>query len=227
MADLGASCVKWELHYSGLTDAEWQAVQDLFESVEGQLNSFTFLDPTDNLLAWSEDWTRSVWSADPLLQVSAGIPGPSGLNDGTRIINQAQTTQRIMQATQGASGFRYSFSLFVRSDVASTPGLIIKTAGEEAAKTIVADNTWRRANISTSLAPSGDGVSFGIQLVPGGALDVFGAQVEAQPAVGGYKRTLDRAGVYPNTRFDSDILRRIGEQLNQNSCVIKLFSRLS
>lgn len=78
MSDTGYQKVQWRLRYSSLTDGERSAIESLFEASEGQLNTFTFLDPTDNLLMWSEDWTQMVWTADPLLQVTGGVPDALG-----------------------------------------------------------------------------------------------------------------------------------------------------
>jgi hypothetical protein len=78
MADTGAQKVQWRLVYSDLTDGERSSLESLFEASQGQLNTFTFLDPTDNLLMWSEDWTQAVWTPDPLLQVASGVEDPLG-----------------------------------------------------------------------------------------------------------------------------------------------------
>ena len=72
MTDAGAATIRWQLQYGGLTDDEWSAMEQLFEASEGRLNTFTFLDPTDNLLLWSEDWTKPAWSSDPLMQAVVG-----------------------------------------------------------------------------------------------------------------------------------------------------------
>src|SRR5579862_2476021 len=61
MSDTGDQTVQWRLRYSNLTDSERAAIESLFEASEGQLSTFTFLDPTSNLLTWSEDWTQPVW----------------------------------------------------------------------------------------------------------------------------------------------------------------------
>jgi hypothetical protein len=37
-----------------MSDQELAALEALFQAVEGRLTPFTFLDPADNLLAWSE-----------------------------------------------------------------------------------------------------------------------------------------------------------------------------
>src|SRR5260370_25501899 len=70
--DSGARRMRWELRYSGLTVAEWQAIEQLFVATQGQVGSFTFLDPVENLLAWSEDFSKGVWRVDPLLQEEGG-----------------------------------------------------------------------------------------------------------------------------------------------------------
>ena len=44
---------QWELPLELLTDAEWQAIQDLFTAAEGRLKTFLFLEPGENLLKWS------------------------------------------------------------------------------------------------------------------------------------------------------------------------------
>src|SRR5580704_7114381 len=111
MADTGAQKVQWRLAYSDLTDGERASIESLFEAAEGQLSTFTFLDPTDNLLMWSEDWTQSVWTPDPLLQVTGGVPDPLGGNASMQLTNTAQATQQIVQNICGPSWFVYYYFL--------------------------------------------------------------------------------------------------------------------
>ena len=226
MADRGAAVVRWQLSYTNMTDAEWNSIQQLFESAEGRLSTFTFLDPTDNLLTWSEDWTQSTWAADPLLSVSEGIQDPAGANGAIQVTNQSQTTQRIVQTIEGPSWFQYCFSVFVRSEIPSTAQLVIATSGQESLQTVQTDGVWRRVTTAGRLSASEGTVSFGVQLPPGARLCVFGAQVEAQPAAGSYKKTTDRGGVYSSTRFDSDSLTRTAEGPGRNSCVVSLVAKL-
>ena len=54
-ADPDAAATGWELHASGMTLAEWTAIETLFEATSGMWQTFTFLDPTGNLLAQSEN----------------------------------------------------------------------------------------------------------------------------------------------------------------------------
>ena len=226
MADPNSGVKRWQLQYSCLTNAEWSSIEQLFETAEGRLVTFTFLDPTDNLLMWSEDWTRSVWTADPLLQVVNAMPDPLGANNAMQLTNTSQTTQRIVQSIAAASWFEYCFSVYLRSDVSSVAQIVASAGGHDSLTAISTGPTWIRAVASGSLAIVQDGVSFGLQLPAGARIQAFGAQVEGQGAAGQYKKTIDRGGVYSKTRFDSDSLTRSTNAPNQNSATVTLYSNL-
>jgi hypothetical protein len=225
-ADPNDDIVRWQLQYSGLTDTEWTSIEQLFEAAEGRLNTFTFLDPTDNLLMWSEDWTNAVWTADPLLQLVSGIQDPLGTSNAVQLTNTAQTTQRITQNIAGASWFQYCFSVYLRSNVSTVVQMVASAGGHDSLTAISTGAAWIRAVASGSLAVVQDGLGFGIQLPAGASIQAFGAQVEAQTAAGEYKKTLDLGGVYSSTRFDSDSLALTTNAANQNSGTVSLYSRL-
>ncbi|HTS47128.1 MAG TPA: DUF2460 domain-containing protein [Bryobacteraceae bacterium] len=226
-SDTGAGAVRWQLQYQGLTDAEWESIDQLFEAVEGKLGTFTFLDPTDNLLLWSEEWAQKAWSPDPLIAMGTGVQDPFGDSNAMQITNNAQTTQRVMQATAGPSWFQYCFSVFLRSDAPCVVQLVVSTTGQDWTSPVNVGPNWTRMAAGTSLSEIQDGVSFGIQLPAGFRIYAFGAQAEAQRGAGPYKKTTDLAGVYSNARFDSDSLSRTTNAPNQNSTVVRLMSSLS
>ena len=225
MSDPGAAVIRWQLTYSGLSDNEWSSLEQLFEATEGQLGSFTFLDPTDNLLLWSEDWTKPEWTADPMLQISSGIADALGGNSAMRITNTSQTTQQIVQNIGGASWFQYCYSMYLRCDTPSTVQILLSATGQESVSAVSVGSSWTRAVKADRLSLKQDGISFGLQLPAGVSVTAFGAQAEPQPAPGYYKKTSDLAGVYSNTRFDVDSLTLTTVAPNQNSCVVKLVSR--
>jgi hypothetical protein len=227
MSDVGDQKVQWRLRYSSLTDAERSTIESLFEASEGQLNTFTFLDPTDNLLMWSEDWTQAVWTPDPLLQVSGGVPDALGGSDAMQLTNAAQTTQQIVQNTGALSSFVYCYSLYVKSNVPATIQLVVTATGQTSLTAITTGTAWTRVTTSGSLSVQQDGIGFGVQLPAGVQVEAFGAQVEAQPEAGLYKKTIDLGGVYPSTRFSSDLLSFTATAPNQNSCQIDLISNLN
>jgi hypothetical protein len=227
MSDTGAQKVQWQLQYSDLTDGERSSIESLFEAAEGQLNTFTFLDPTDNLLMWSEDWTQTVWTAEPLLQVTGGVGDPFGGSSGIQLTNTAETTQQIVQATNGPSSFVYCYSVYVRSAVPATIQLVVTATGQTVLTAVTTSVAWTRVTASGNLSVQEDGIGFGVQLPAGVQMDVFGAQVEAQPGAGLYKKTIDLGGVYSSTRFSSDLLSVAATAPNQNSCQIGLISSLN
>jgi hypothetical protein len=226
MADTGAQKVQWRLVYSGLTDGERSSIESLFEAAEGQLNTFAFLDPTDNLLMWSEDWTQSAWTPDPLLQVTSGAADPLGGSGAMQLTTTGQTTQQIIQNTSAPSSFVYTFSVYVRSNVPATIQLVVAATGQVSSTAITTGASWTRVTTSGNLAVQQDGVSFGVQLPSGVQVDAFGAQVEAQPGAGLYKKTIDLGGIYSTTRFSSDLLTVTATAPNQHSCQIGLISNL-
>src|SRR6267143_4573211 len=87
LADPDASAVEWILDFQTLTDSERDALEQLFVSFEGQLSDFTFLDPTDNLLCWSEKLDEAVWERNSLLQITPAIADPSGGTSASRLSN--------------------------------------------------------------------------------------------------------------------------------------------
>ena len=226
MSDPGARSIQWRLQYSSLTDNEQASIEQLFEAVEGRLGTFTFLDPTDNLLLWSEDWTKQVWSSDPMLQLSSGYSDPFGGSGAIQITNSAQAVQRVVQSLASDSSFQYCFSVYLRSDSTSVVQLLQSASGDEAREAVTVGPRWARFVKSASLSAKQDGISFGVELPAGARIFVFGGQVEAQMAPGPYKKTTDHAGVYPKTRFEADSLSITTNAPNQNACAVNLMSRL-
>jgi|SRR5579871_986665 len=227
MADTGAAMVRWHLSYTGLSDAEAQSLTQTFCGAQGRLNAFTFLDPTDNLLLWTEDWTKPEWVADPLLTVSGGSSDPTGGTGAVQLTNTAQTMQGIRQKLAAAGWFRYCFSVYLRADLACSAQLQASCTDAMSTTTVAVGPSWARVSMATSLSSQADEISFGLALPGGSRMNAFGPQVEAQPAAGLYKKNTDQAGVYPNTHFAADELSMSADGVNQGSCTFELESRLS
>ena len=226
MSDPGAAAVRWQLQYLGLTDGERSSIEQLFEAAEGRLTTFTFLDPTDNLLMWSEDYTKSVWTVDPLLHATAGMADPFGGTGAMQITNTAQVPQSAAQSIEGASWFQYCLSIYLRCDAPVAIQLVLSAAGQELRSPIPVGTVWTRATKTGSIPSNQDAISFRLELPAGARITAFGAQVEPQLAPGSYKKTLDRAGVYSQTRFDVDSMPITTDAPNRHSCSVSLVSSL-
>src|SRR5579864_8524448 len=61
LADATGGTAQWQLQYTGLTDDEATTLEQFFTAAEGNLNTFTFLDPTANLFSWSDHLDRADW----------------------------------------------------------------------------------------------------------------------------------------------------------------------
>jgi len=223
LQDPNASAIQWKLSYTGLTDGELDIIRSFFESCSGRLRSFTFVDPSANLLTWSEDFSQTAWQTNTFLQLQAGVLDPLGTRRATTVTNAGATDVALVQTIAVPDVYLCSFSLFARSDHANS---IILCRGT-GSKPVSISHSWRQVFLSTSLPDGGTSSSFGVTIPAGGSVDIFGLQVEAQLAPSTYVQSLDQSGVYPLTRFDSDSLSISASAPNSNSCQISLYSRLT
>ena len=220
-ADPEGRRVRWALGYAGLTGAEFSALDGLFRDCEGRLGTFMFLDPTANLLGWTEDLGAVVWHRDASMSISGGIAGPAG--EGFGLVNGGSVWAELWQTMGAATNFVYAFSVWVRGS-----GVIRlrRFGGAESAEldfTLTGD--WKRIELNGALAGSGDEVAFAIGLPPGGQVDVAGPQVEAQLIAGAYKKSIGRGGVYPAARFGHDVLTSRVEALDWIDARVSIESR--
>jgi hypothetical protein len=224
MTRVAPARVSWKLSYAGLSDVEWVAVQSLFTGVQGRFGLFTFVDPTDNLLSWSEDFTAATWTADALLQVATGVADPLGGTGASRLTNSAQAPQQLIQGLDGPGWIEYCFSIYLRADAPCIVNLVRGTASNTVKQAVTAGSSWARVLASGVLGGQDDGIHFGVELAPGTNVFAFGPQVEAQPSAGPYKRKFERSGVYTRSRFDQDTLTQTADDAGQYSTTIQVTS---
>jgi hypothetical protein len=224
--DSGAAQVTWQLNYSHLTLSELSAIVQFHASVRGQLQTFTFVDPTDNLLNWSEDLAQPVWDADPMLQIVSGIADPFNGTGANQLTNTAQAAQQIVQTAAVAGTYLLCLSAYILSTQPSIVNLVASSGGASCQQAFTATASWSRVALPIELGVTSDGVTVGIQLPAGSQVSVFGLQLEAQPAPGGYKKTLDIAGVYAKSRLASDVLGTTATGFGQYSCQVSITSNV-
>lgn len=226
LADPDADSKSWLLRISGMTDEEWQAIENLFKSCEGRLDVFTFTDPFDNLLAWSEDLTQTVWQKGPLVEITNSMPDPFGTERATRVGNGSQTGQFVKQVLPVSASFHYCLSGWMRSEAPETVSLRIASASTTLEETVVTSPAWQRFFCSGNLGAAEESVEYGIDFGVGVDVDVFGLQVEAQRGASEYKKTGSHGGVYTKARFAEDMLRVTTEGPNQHALEVRVVSSL-
>lgn len=225
LADANAETVEWTLSLQSLSDAERDTLIALFDNVEGRLGSFMFLDPTDNLLLWSEDLTQTAWVGNALLTITSGIADPNGGTAASRVSNGGAGPIAIQQTINAPGGLRYAFSMQARSGSGRQISLIQSTASASHSETHEIGTNWTPLLLSAALGGSDEAITFGVQISAGGSVELFGLQVEAQAGASGYKMTTERAGVYSAARFLDDALSITTDGPNQHSSKIRIHSQ--
>ena len=125
LADPAGQFTEWRLEYSDLADDEIAALQQFCEQAEGTLNGFTFLDPTSNLLAWSDQLDNAVWQRGPLLSIASGASDEAGGTLAWHVTNSGGGAQNLSQTLAAPAGYLYCFSAYVRSAATTTATMLL------------------------------------------------------------------------------------------------------
>jgi hypothetical protein len=225
-SDGGASTIEWDLFHSALSDGEMAAIESLFVDCEGRRHSFLFLDPWANLLKASESFADSPWTAGPGLGLSEGANDPEDRPRATQVTNVSGSLQSLSQNIPVPSEFQYSLSIYARASSPTQLRLIVATDGAFAERLFDLSPEWQRYSLFSSLAVANDFVEVAMQLPAGATVELFGAQLEAQPAPSPYQRTALRTGLYPDSRFAGDTLTQVSTSPGEHSTVIRIISRV-
>jgi len=217
LADPYGELTEWELKYTSLSDSEALALQQFFVSTEGSLNVFTFLDPTANLLSWTNQLDNVVWSKDPFLSIAAGVADPTGGTNGWQAGNSGAGAQTITQTLSVPGAYVYSLSVYAQ---AVQPANITLFCGAiRLSRTL--GTCWNRLTLTASGDSSSQSTIFGIEIPAGVTVDIFGLQVEPQASPSVYKPT-EIGGVYQNASFRDDTFSFITTDVNHHSATVNI-----
>jgi hypothetical protein len=84
---------------------------------------------------------------------------------------------------------------------------------------------WSRIALSGKQNSTAESTAAGIIVAAGQSLDIFGLQLEPQPAASPYKRTFSGNGVYANAHFNEDTLDVTTTAPNHHSCTLTITAR--
>ena len=217
LADPAGVITEWNLAYSDLSDQEAATLRMFFEAAEGSLNSFTFLDPSGNLLAWSDRLNNEVWQRDPALTLTGDVADPRGRTQAWRLANTGTAIQTVAQTIAAPGACQYCLTAYLRAGVPATLRL---WAGDDS---VSADVTpvWNRLMLTSSNQSDVTSMRFGIEVAALATVEIYGIQVEAQPGSSGYKAT-SRGGVYEGAHLRDNALAIIRTGVNRNSCTVNI-----
>lgn len=223
--DPNGAALGFSLNFSGLSDVEMDAIEGFFLDQEGQRGSFGFLDPGLNLLRWSEEFERSVWTKGPLLSLASGQDDPWGGQRATAVSNVSIANQAVVQVIEAPGSYSYCLSVWLRSLSSDPVTLLAASGGYTHTQIAVPTTTWKRFHLSVSLPSAAHTIGFGWELPAGASVYAVGAQVDAQPAPAAYRRSSSRHGVHTKVRFAMDSLSRTSNGPNDHSTTVSLLTR--
>jgi hypothetical protein len=217
LADPQGEITEWRLEYTGLSDAEVMNLEQFYLAAEGRLNVFTFLDPTANLFAWSDQLNNAAWTTDPFLALASGITDPAGGSNAWTVSNSGGAPQTITQTINAPSGYTYCVSVYARSGGSSAVTMLLGSNRT----TVVLGSTWMRTVACGHGDPPADSIAFGLEVPAGVSLDVFGMQVESQPTASSYKPSTT-GGVYENAYLMDDTFSFTTTDVNHHSTTVNI-----
>lgn len=200
----GAQLV-WQLAYSELSDTDVQALENHFAACVGPFHAFTFVDPTDNMLASSSDLTVSPWVTPVSIHLNGGTPDPDGGTGAFTMTNTGQVYQGMTQTLQVPSGYQYCFSVYAMSAGPAAVTLVRQGAAATDQTSVAIGPSWTRLVSSGKLNDGGVGLTIGVSLAPGQQVQLYGPQLEAQVVPSRYRPT-GPGGVYVNAHWGTDQL---------------------
>lgn len=215
-SDLEVEERRWEIVCEELTDAEWEAIRTLFEQSEGRLGTFVFVEPGQNLLAWSGELGQAVWTKSGV-SVTDGEADPEGGAAGSRISGSGS----VQQTLEAPGAMRLTGSVWARTSGSGAGLTVSDGAGVAATQNFEADGQWRRYEVSYPGGSAAEQTVFEL-FSNGSDVDVYGPQLEAQPAASVYKPTAATGGVFAGARFDQDVLEDRLVGVGRHSGVVRI-----
>jgi len=218
LADTSATYLRWKVMLQDLSDQEAKSLTDFFSATQGNLQAFLFLDPTANLLLWSQDFSQNAWQTAGVT-FDPAIADPLGGLDAVRAHNQSAATLSVAQQTQIPGSIQTCFSVYLR---AATPATItlMQSAGNHAQSASAAVTTmWQRVHVSGVLPGVTDTLKVAISMPADTSVEIFGPQLDAQVTPSRYVTSTGWSGVCTNARFDAAQIDRIATGPNRNTCV--------
>lgn len=206
LPDPGAARLLWELSYSDLSGTDMAALQFLYSSCSGPLRAFTFIDPTDNMLAWSSDLTQPTWQISSQMKIVGGAQDPEGGSAAFTLTNLGQAPQQISQTLAVPANYRYCFSVYASSSQSSNISLVLAGSSAQQSKAFGIGPNWTRLTLMGQLADPGFTLTVSATLDPGQQVQLYGIQLEPQIAPSRYRPTNQQGGVYSNAHWATDEL---------------------
>jgi hypothetical protein len=174
------------------------------------------------MLVSSESLRNAAWLNRGGMAIAGNIGDPTGGIAAFTIVNTSQTAQSITQTLNVPAGYQYCLSLYASCAAQTNLTLSRKGPNLSQADTVSVGAVWSRFVSSGQLNDSGIGLTVGFTVPSGAQVQIYGIQLEAQPAPSRYRPTAQTGGVYPNAHWVSDQLLIAAQGLNQFSSTFSI-----
>jgi hypothetical protein len=102
--------------------------------------------------------------------------------------------------------------------------LFAETQGDSSVSSYVITPTWGRFSLSCKLNSPSENLTVGLGLPSACSVDIFGFQLDAQPAPSEYRRSTSKSGVYSNARFRDDRLESVATGVSRYAVKLAIVS---
>jgi hypothetical protein len=220
LADSPANYLRWRIPFQDLSNQEIGLLTSFFVATQGELSPFLFLDPTANLLFWSEDFSQAAWVTAGLTFDTA-VADPLGTSRAVRAHNSTATDLTISQLTQIPGACQVCFSVYLRADTPTAATLTRTAVSNTQTLSLAVTDNWQRFYLAGVFPSSSDPSQFAITVPAGTALESFGPQLDAQVTPSTYIISSGQHNnVYANARFDMKQIDATSTGPNRNACVV-------
>lgn len=219
-----AATYEWALFHRGLTLDEVSALQAFHTSVEGSLRAFSFIDPTGNILQFSEALTTAPWQVDPGLLVTPGQPDPLGGQSASKVINTTAGAIRISQVCPVPGEYTYCLSFWARAAGEQNLRAGWQVGGEFIGKEFRCRGQWQRYQVNGRAAATAPATTFHVEFGAGASIELFGLQAEGQIAASAYRKTYSESAVFADAHFVDDGLTVVATAAGEYSADVRIES---
>lgn len=236
----------FQLNYPNITDDEASTLQEFFYSMKGKWGQFALLDPSGNLLGYSENYdVAGYWTlTDLTLEDNRSVPDPFGGSlastletTGADCYMEAPLGGLVvlsLQSLTGLNGYMMCVSVYVQAlqvnqtlFIGFKDTITLETQGQTFGLPL---GRWVRISFTAQLwSDNAFNVIFGgngtfSNSLGSQSIQFYGAQVSPMKGSGAYIMTPTYNGggfgYHPNVRFDTDSFTRQIAGPNQNAVVL-------
>jgi hypothetical protein len=219
---------RYTLNLKNLTDSEVSTLETFFASQNGRFGQFAYVDPTGNLLQYSDDYTQATWIK--ACTVGASVADPAGGTSATVLSGDGSGNSSLTQVVTidpTVAGSVACFSVYLKAVTAAGAFNVYLTDGATTTNQacVLTLGKWTRVSVPWTFGTSG-AVTVGL----GGSsswtgtnqIAVFGPMLCMTAGAAPYLRTPGFAALRIYCRFDQDALDIQYNGSNQTDVTVKI-----